>query len=66
MSSKTSRPTIQPPAKPVGEKTGRSTKTARSAQVPAVAQRGRLTLQQNRRAVATALRGQTFEADTQG
>ena len=32
-------------------------------QVPAVAQGGRLTLRQIQRAVETALRGQTFEAD---
>jgi hypothetical protein len=54
---------MQPPAKPVGQK---ASKTAGAAQVPAVARRGRLTLQQIKRAVDTALRGQTFEADAQG
>jgi hypothetical protein len=63
MTSKIARRPIQPPAKPVGQKTG---KTAKAAQVPAVARRGRLTLQQIKRAVDTALRGQTFEADAQG
>ena len=63
MTSKIARRPIQPPAKPVGQK---ASKTTRAAQVPAVAQRGRLTLQQIKHAVDTALRGQTFEADAQG
>jgi hypothetical protein len=63
MTSKTARRPIQSPAKPVGQK---ASKTAKAAQVPAVARRGRLTLQQIKRAVDTALRGQTFEADAQG
>ena len=37
-----------------------------AAHVPAVVRGGRLTLQQIKRAVDTALRGQTFEADAQG
>jgi hypothetical protein len=63
MTSKISRRTMQPPAKPVGQRTSPPGKTAR---VPAVARRGRLTLQQIKHAVDTALRGQTFEADAQG
>ena len=62
MPSKMSRP-VQQPAKPMGQKAG---KTAKAAQVPAVARRGRLTLQQIKHAVDTALRGQIFEADAQG
>jgi hypothetical protein len=62
MSSKTSRLMLQPPAKPVGDK---ASSTNGTTGVPAVARRGRLTLQQIRHAVATALRGQTFEADAQ-
>ena len=62
MTSKISRRTMQPPAKPVGQ----PRKTGKVAQVPAVARRGRLTLQQIKRAVDTALRGQTFEADAPG
>jgi hypothetical protein len=65
MTSKISRRTVQPPAKPVGQRTSQSGKTAKAAQVPAVARRGRLTLQQIKHAVETALRGQTFEADAQ-
>jgi hypothetical protein len=65
MSSKTSRLTLQPPAKPVGHKAGSPASTNGTTGVPAVARRGRLTLQQIRHAVATALRGQTFEADAQ-
>jgi hypothetical protein len=63
MTSKIARRTMQPPARPVGQKPGKATKTA---EVPAVARRGRLTLQQIKHAVDTALRGQTFEADAQG
>lgn len=66
MPSKISRHAMQPPAKPVGQKVGESRKTAGAAQVPAVARRGELTLQQVKHAVDTALRGQTFEADAQG
>jgi hypothetical protein len=66
MSNKTSSRAIQPPAKPVGQRAGKLGKTARTGQVPAVAQRGRLTLQQIKHAVDTALRGQTFEADAKG
>ena len=65
MPSKMSRP-VQQPAKPMGQNAGRSGKTAKAAQVPAVARRGRLTLQQIKHAVDTALRGQIFEADAQG
>ena len=65
MPSKMSRP-IQPPAKPVGQKASRSGKTFKTARVPAVARRGRLTLQQFKHAVDTALRGQTFEAGAHG
>ena len=63
MTSKIARRPVQPPAKPVGQKSG---KVAKDAQVPAVARRGQLTLQQIKHAVNTALRGQTFEADAQG
>lgn len=63
MTSKTSHRALQPPAKPVGQ---RANKPGKTAPVPAVARRGRLTLQQIKRAVDTALRGQTFEADAQG
>jgi hypothetical protein len=63
MPSKTARRPMQPPAKPVGQK---ASKTAGAAQVPAVARRGRLTFQQIKRAVDTALRGQTFEGDAEG
>ena len=63
MTSKISRRTMQPPARPVGQPASPPGKTAR---VPAVARRGRLTLQQIKHAVDTALRGQTFEADAQG
>lgn len=66
MTSKSPRRAMQPPAKPVGQKAGKPGATAGTAPVPAVARRGRLTLQQIRRAVDTALRGQTFEADAQG
>jgi hypothetical protein len=66
MTSKISHRAMQPPAKPVGQRASKPGRTARAAQVPAVAQRGRLTLQQIKRAVDTALRGQTFEADAQG
>jgi hypothetical protein len=45
----------------VGQKVSRTGK--RAAEVPAVARRGRLSLQQIKHAVETALRGQTFEAD---
>ena len=62
MPSKMSRP-VQQPAKQMGQKAG---KTAKAAQVPAVARRGRLTLQQINHAGDTALRGQIFEADAQG
>jgi hypothetical protein len=66
MTSKISRRTVQPPAKPVGQRASQSSgKTAKAAQVPAVARRGRLTSQQIKHAVETALRGQTFEADAQ-
>jgi hypothetical protein len=66
MPNKTSGRAMQPPAKPVGQRASKPGKTAGTGQVPAVARRGRLTLQQIRRAVDTALRGQTFEADAQG
>jgi hypothetical protein len=66
MTSKNPYRAMQPPAKPVGQRVSKPGRTARAAQVPAVAQRGRLTLQQIKRAVDTALRGQTFEADAQG
>jgi hypothetical protein len=62
MISKISRRTMQPPAKPVGQRISPSGKTAR---VPAVARRGRLRVQQIKHAVDTALRGQAFEADAQ-
>lgn len=61
MRTKSSRRTVQAPAKPVGQKVSRTGKGA--AEVPAVARRGRLSLQQIKHAVETALRGQTFEAD---
>jgi hypothetical protein len=60
------RKTMQPPAKPVGRKPEKHGKTPAGTQTPAVAQPGRLTLQQIKHAVDTALRGQTFEADAQG
>jgi hypothetical protein len=63
MTSKISRRTMQPPARPMGQ---RASPPGKSARVPAVARRGRLTLQQIKHAVDTALRGQTFEADAQG
>lgn len=63
MTSKIAHRPIQPPARPVGQK---ASKIAKAAEVPAVARRGRLTLQQIKHAVRTALRGQTFEADAQG
>ena len=63
MTSKIARRTMQPLVRPVGQKPG---KVAKAAQVPAVARRGRLTLQQIKHAVDTALRGKTFEADAQG
>ena len=66
MTSKISHRAVQPPAKPVGQRASKPGKTAGAGQVPAVARRGRLTLQQIKRAVDTALRGQTFEADAQG
>jgi hypothetical protein len=66
MTSKTSHRAIQPPAKPVGQRASKQGKTTKVAAVPAVARRGRLTLQQIKHAVDTALRGQTFEADAQG
>jgi hypothetical protein len=66
MSSKMTTRGMQPPAKPVGQRAGGSGKTTRAAQVPAVARRGRLTLQQIKHAVDAALRGQTFKADAQG
>ena len=66
MTNKISRRAMQPPAKPVGQRASKPGKTAKAAPVPAVARRGRLTLQQIKRAVDTALRGQTFEADAQG
>jgi len=61
MRTKSSRRTVQSHAKPVGQKVNRTGKGA--AEVPAVARRGRLSLQQIKHAVETALRGQTFEAD---
>jgi hypothetical protein len=66
MPSKISDRAMQPPAKPVGQRASKPGKTAKAAAVPAVARRGRLTLQQIKHAVDTALRGQTFEADAQG
>ena len=66
MTSKDSHRAIQPPAKPVGQRASESGKTARAGHVPAVVRGGRLTLQQIKRAVDIALRGQTFEADAQG
>jgi hypothetical protein len=66
MTSKISHRAMQSPAKPVGQKASKPGKTAKAAAVPAVARRGRLTLQQIKHAVDTALRGQTFEADAQG
>jgi len=66
MSSKTRRHTLQPPARPVGNKSGKPSSKSGADGVPAVARRGRLTLRQIRHAVETALRGQTFEADAQG
>lgn len=66
MTSKISHRAMQPPAKPVGQRASKPGKTGKAAQVPAVVQRGRLTLQQIKHAVDTALRGQTFEADAQG
>lgn len=65
MSNKTARVTLQPPARPVGNKAGSLAGANGTTGVPAVTRRGRLTLQQIRRAVATALRGQTLEADAQ-
>lgn len=65
MTSKISRRAMQPPAKPVGQRVSKSGKTAGAGNVPAVARGGRLTPQQIKRAVDTALRGQTFEADAQ-
>jgi len=61
MTGRSVQRSVQPPAKPIGDKSGKAAKTAKS--VPAVVRRGRLTLQQVRRAVDSALRGQTFEAD---
>lgn len=61
MRNRSSRRILQAPAKPVGQKVSRTGKAA--AEVPAVARRGRLSLQQIKQAVETALRGQTFEAD---
>jgi hypothetical protein len=66
MTSKISRRAMQSPAKPVGQKASKPRKTAKAVPVPAVARGGRLTLQQIKHAVDTALRGQTFEADAQG
>jgi hypothetical protein len=66
MTSKISRRAMQPPAKPVGQTATTSSETAGAGHVPAVARGGRLTLQQIKRAVETALHGQTFEADAQG
>ena len=66
MTSKISHRVMQSPAKPVGQMASKPGKTAKAAPVPAVARRGRLTLQQVKHAVDTALRGQTFEADAQG
>ena len=65
MTSKISHRAMQPPAKPVGQRASKPGKTAEQG-FPAVARRGRLTLQQIKHAVDTALRGQTFEADAQG
>jgi len=65
MSSKTRRPTLQPPARPVGNKAGKPTSKSGTDGVPAVVRRGRLTLRQIRHAVETALHGQTFEPDAQ-
>jgi hypothetical protein len=66
MTSKISHRAMQPPAKPVGQRASKPGRTTGATQVPAVARRGRLTLQQIKHAVDTALRGQTFEADAQG
>lgn len=66
MTSKISSRRMQAPAKPVGQRTSKPGRTAKAAAVPAVARRGRLTLQQIKHAVDTALRGQIFEADAQG
>ena len=64
MADRSVQRSTQPPAKPTGGKSGKVVRTAAtSGSVPAVARRGRLTLQQVRRAVDSALRGQTFEAD---
>lgn len=63
MTRNSSHRALQAPAKPVGQ---RASKPGKTAPVPAVARRGRLTLQQIKRAVGTALRGQTFEADAPG
>jgi hypothetical protein len=61
MPSKTRRREVQEPAKPfVGKGPNKR------GEVPAVVKRGRLTLRQIKRAVETALRGQTFEADADG
>ena len=61
MADRSVQRSVQRPAKPTGDRSGKATRTAKG--VPAVARRGRLTLQQVRRAVDSALRGQTFEAD---
>ncbi len=62
MTSKDSHRAMQPPAKPVGQRASKSGKTVRAGHVPAVVRGGRLTLQQIKGAVDTALCGQTFEA----
>lgn len=61
MADKSVRRSVQPSAKPTRGKSARVAKTAKS--VPAVVRCGRLILQQIRRAVDSALRGQTFETD---
>jgi hypothetical protein len=58
---KIARGNVQEPAKPFAGK-----RPNKRGEVPAVVKRGRLTLRQIKRAVETALRGQTFEADADG
>jgi hypothetical protein len=63
MPSKVVRRKLQEPAKPFARN---SRGASKRAGVPAVAKEGRLTLRQIRRAVETALRGQTLKADAPG
>lgn len=61
---KSVRHIVQSPARPVARTAAKAAGTTAGAPaIPAVARPGRLTLQQLRRAVDTALRGQTFKAD---